>query len=187
MALTPPPWGYWRWPVLDGTSKPTQPISTFMCGGSLSHPVPKSNPLTFRETACKLTLFEQFRPMTTPDAKELGKQLASLRKAQGLSQADLANASGLPITAIRRCEQNGRIPLDRYLKLASVLNTGLIIVPSPISTPEIEKSPNLIPYKSIEDVINSAKKHSPSDSKTYEIRKPRLGGLFAKINQSSPA
>ena len=73
--------------------------------------------------------------MTAPNSKELGKQIALLRKAQGLSQADLADASGVPITAIRRCEQNGRIPLDRYLTLASVLNTSLVVVPSAGSVP----------------------------------------------------
>lgn len=125
--------------------------------------------------------------MTTPNSKELGKQIALLRKAQGLSQADLADASGVPITAIRRCEQNGRIPLDRYLKLASVLNTSLIVVPSAGSMPKIEKYPNLIPYKTIEDVIRSAEKRLSPPSDYHEIRKPRLGGLFGKMNQSSPA
>lgn len=126
--------------------------------------------------------------MTTPNSKELGKQIALLRKAQGLSQADLADASGVPITAIRRCEQNGRIPLERYLKLASFLNTSMVVVPSASSVPKTGKRPNLIPYKSIEDVIRSAEKrvNTPADSKTYEIRKPRLGGLFGKMNQSSP-
>jgi hypothetical protein len=46
--------------------------------------------------------------MTPPNSKEPGKQIALLRKAQGLFHADLAAASGVPITAIRRCEQNGR-------------------------------------------------------------------------------
>lgn len=125
--------------------------------------------------------------MTTPSSKELGKQIALLRKAEGLSQADLADASGVPITAIRRCEQNGRIPLDRYLKLASVLNTSLLIVPSAGSVPKIEKRPDLIHYKTIEDVIRSAEKRLSTPSDSHEIRKPRLGGLFGKMNQSSPA
>ncbi len=125
--------------------------------------------------------------MATPNSKELGKQIALLRKAQGLSQADLADASGVPITAIRRCEQNGRIPLDRYLMLASVLNTSLTVIPSASPVPKIEKRPNHIPYKSIDDVIRSAEKHLGTQSGSHEIRKPRLGGLFGKMNQSSPA
>lgn len=110
--------------------------------------------------------------MKPADSKKLGKQIALLRKARGLSQADLAEVSGIPITAIRRCEQSGSIPLDRYLVLASTLNATLRIVP--------EKNLATQPYRRIEDVIRSAE--APA-KKAQEIRKPRLGGAFETINQ----
>ena len=112
--------------------------------------------------------------MPTPDPREFGKQIARLRKARGLSQVDLADASGVPITAIRRCEQNGRIPLDRYLILAATLNASLKIVQS---TPATGFVPDSLPYKSIQDVIRETAQR-PSTQPSREIRKPRLGGMF---------
>lgn len=127
--------------------------------------------------------------MTAPDPKEFGKQIAHLRKARGFSQVDLANASGVSITAIRRCEQNGRISLDRFLILASVLDASLKVVQTSSHASESGNHPKPPPYQSIEDVIWSAQKRSstPSAAQTHEIRKPRLGGLFGKIKQASPA
>jgi transcriptional regulator with XRE-family HTH domain len=121
--------------------------------------------------------------MPTPDPREFGKQIARLRKARGLSQVDLADASGVPITAIRRCEQNGRIPLDRYLILAATLNASLKIVQS---TPATGFVPDSLPYKSIQDVIREAAKR-PSTQATREIRKPRLGGMFDTMAPSTSA
>lgn len=114
--------------------------------------------------------------MAPTNSKDLGKQIALLRKAQGLSQAGLAAVSGIPITAIRRCEQNGRIPLDRYLALASALQASLAVVPPKMTLPP--------PYKTIEDVIRSAK---PRSVKTPLIRKPRLGGMFDQMHQTHRA
>jgi transcriptional regulator with XRE-family HTH domain len=121
--------------------------------------------------------------MPTPDPREFGKQIARLRKARGLSQVDLADASGVPITAIRRCEQNGRIPLDRYLILAATLNASLKIVQS---TPATGFVPDSLPYKSIQDVIREAAQR-PSTQHTREIRKPRLGGMFDAMAPSTSA
>ncbi len=121
--------------------------------------------------------------MPTPDPREFGKQIARLRKARGLSQVDLADASGVPITAIRRCEQNGRIPLDRYLILAATLNASLKIVQS---TPATGFVPDSLPYKSIQDVIREAAQR-PSTQAAREIRKPRLGGMFDTMAPSTSA
>jgi transcriptional regulator with XRE-family HTH domain len=119
--------------------------------------------------------------MPTPDPREFGKQIARLRKARGLSQVDLAEASGVPITAIRRCEQNGRIPLDRYLILAATLNASLKIVQS---TPAPGFVPDSLPYKSIQDIIREAAQR-PSAQPSREIRKPRLGGMFDAMAPST--
>lgn len=108
--------------------------------------------------------------MTTTTPKELGKQIASLRKAHGYSQAKLAEVSGLPVTAIRRCEQSGKIPLDRYLILASVLKASLQIIQ--------KNFPAQQPYKTIEDVIRSAQSRP---KRTREIHKPMLGGMFDRM------
>lgn len=110
--------------------------------------------------------------MITTDPKELGKQIASLRKAHGLSQARLAEVSGLPITAIRRCEQNGKIPLDRYLILASCLKASLQII--------LENIPGRQPYDTMEDVIRSSQSRP---KQTRQSQKPKLGGMFDKMNQ----
>lgn len=69
--------------------------------------------------------------MGPSEAKLLGSEIARLRKAKGLSQEDLARASGVPVTAIRRCEQKGQIPLERYLKLASVLHASARVIAEP--------------------------------------------------------
>jgi transcriptional regulator with XRE-family HTH domain len=121
--------------------------------------------------------------MPTPDPREFGKQIARLRKERGLSQVDLADASGVPITAIRRCEQNGRIPLDRYLILAAALNASLKIVPS---TPADGSIADRLPYKSIQDIIREAA-HRPATQPASEIRKPRLGGMFDTMATSNSA
>ena len=112
--------------------------------------------------------------MPTPDSREFWKQIAHLRKARGLSQVDLADASGVPITAIRRCEQNGRIPLERYLILATALDASLKIVPS---TPADGAIPDRLPYQSIHDIIREAAQR-PSTQIASDTRKPRLGGMF---------
>jgi transcriptional regulator with XRE-family HTH domain len=119
--------------------------------------------------------------MPTPDPREFGKQIARLRKARGMSQVDLADASGVPITAIRRCEQNGRIPLDRYLILATALNASLKIVQS---TPTDGSIPDRLPYKSIHDIIREAAQR-PAIQPASEIRKPRLGGMFDTMATSN--
>ena len=113
--------------------------------------------------------------MCHSNPKELGKQIASIRKAQGLSQYQLAEVSGLPITAIRRCEQTGKIPLDRYLILASVLKVSIQIVQQSIPTPR---------YKTIEDVIRSTQARHGKSPKARKFHKPMLGGMFDRMTQA---
>lgn len=67
----------------------------------------------------------------TSDSKELGKKIAALRKKQGLSQIGLAKLGGLPVIAIRRCEQNGEIPLHRYVALAKLLGAEVTVSDPP--------------------------------------------------------
>jgi len=110
--------------------------------------------------------------MSHPNPKELGKQIATLRKAQGLSQYQLAEISGLPITAIRRCEQSGKIPLERYLILASVLKASIQFVHHSNPTPR---------YKTIEDVIRSSQSRHRKSLKSRKFHKPMLGGMFAQM------
>lgn len=129
--------------------------------------------------------------MSRPDPKEFGKQISRLRKARGLSQVDLAKVSGLPVTAIRRCEQLGQIPLDRYLVLASVLDASLNIhsVATAVTTHTTRKAmhstrPNLLPFKTIGEVIGANIQASSYVESVPTVRKPQLGGMFAR--QSSP-
>jgi transcriptional regulator with XRE-family HTH domain len=114
--------------------------------------------------------------MNPPNSKTLGKQIALLRKAQGLSQEQLAEVSGIPITAIRRCEQSGKIPLDRYLTLASVLNANIQVIQ--------HRNPNPR-FKTIEDVIrsNNPSHHGklPKAGKPLKFKKPMLGGMFDQM------
>jgi transcriptional regulator with XRE-family HTH domain len=113
--------------------------------------------------------------MSYDDPKKLGEQIASLRKAQGLSQYQLAEVSGLPITAIRRCEQSGKIPLDRYLILASVLKASLQIVQQSIPAQR---------YKTIEDVIRSTHERHGKSPQARKFHKPILGGMFDRMTQA---
>lgn len=115
--------------------------------------------------------------MNTVDPKALGRQIARIRKAQGLSQADLAKVSGIPITAIRRCEQSGSIPLERYLVLANTLKASLNITPPPAAIPQR--------YTSIQQVIRSSDSKANAPKAPHSVRKPRLGGLFGQMAQQA--
>ena len=124
--------------------------------------------------------------MNHSDPKEFGQQIALLRKAQGLSQSQLAKVSGVPLTAIRRCEQKGQIPLDRYLTLTTALKAvieihGASATQQPVM-PTGDSRPNLLPFKSIEEVIANG----AVSMKSRETRKPNLGGMFSKPTWSSP-
>lgn len=77
--------------------------------------------------ACKVTVFDYPDPLqkteTAPDPQEYGRKITQLRKLRGISQKELAATSGVPLTAIRRCEQRGQIPLHRYLAITHALGT----------------------------------------------------------------
>jgi len=106
------------------------------------------------------------------DSKELGKQIASLRKKHGLSQIELAKLCGIPVIAVRRCEQNGAIPLHRYVALMKLLKNGTNVM-------EVTSER----YQTINEVIQSRKDtiHQP----TLTARKPKLGGMFDRMTQST--
>lgn len=73
-------------------------------------------------------VFGSFWGTKTPDSRalKLGQQIRIWRKAERLTQKKLAVLSGVPLTAIRRCEQKGEIPLVRYLQIAATLSGELI-------------------------------------------------------------
>lgn len=70
------------------------------------------------------SFWETKKPIS--QALKLGHQIRIWRKADRLTQKNLASLSGVPLTAIRRCEQKGEIPLDRYLKIAATLSGELV-------------------------------------------------------------
>lgn len=61
---------------------------------------------------------------------DFGRKITLLRKQQGISQKDLALKSGVPLTAVRRCEQKGQIPLERYLAMTSALGAMVDVLES---------------------------------------------------------
>lgn len=93
--------------------------------------------------ACKVTVFDDPDPMqptgTEPDPQEYGRKIAQLRKLRGISQKELAVTSGVPLTAIRRCEQRGQIPLHRYLAITHALGTLVEITTTLPEKTKLEK------------------------------------------------
>lgn len=61
-----------------------------------------------------------------PTPREIGKELArrhkTLRKQFKLSQAELADRSGVSLGSLKRFESTGQISLESLLKLAHLLN-----------------------------------------------------------------
>ncbi len=52
---------------------------------------------------------------------QLCEQVKAIRVSQGLTQAGLANRSGVPLPTLRKYEQTGRISLESFLKILMVL------------------------------------------------------------------
>ncbi|MCY4051374.1 MAG: helix-turn-helix transcriptional regulator [Gammaproteobacteria bacterium] len=52
---------------------------------------------------------------------QLREQVKAIRVSQGLTQAGLANRSGVPLPTLRKYEQTGRISLESFLKILMVL------------------------------------------------------------------
>jgi len=84
---------------------------------------------------CKVNVFDYFGSMqqteASPDLQAYGRKITQLRKLRGISQKELAETSGVPLTAIRRCEQRGQIPLHRYLAITHALGTLVEITTAP--------------------------------------------------------
>jgi len=92
--------------------------------------------------------------------KLLGAQIATWRKSDGLTQKALSQKCGVPLTAIRRCEQKGEIPLSRYIQLASALGATLLAVKS---------EPK---FRSLEEVL------AAQTARNKTSRKPKIGSIF---------
>lgn len=64
-----------------------------------------------------------------PDYSTIIDELIELRKAQGLTQKELAAAANLAQPAIARMESKAAIPqLDTFLKVAGALGYGIELV-----------------------------------------------------------
>lgn len=90
---------------------------------------------------------------------DLGKTIAALRKSKGLTQRELARQANVAITAIRRCEQQGKISLAGYVKLTNALKAKVTVIGAP--------EPK---YRSLDEVIQT--------SRAKHAREPRLGSIF---------
>ena len=79
-------------------------------------------------------------------SKDFGRKITLLRNQLGMTQKELAAKSGVPLTAIRRCEQKGQIPLERYLAIISSLGAGIHVTlrekPKKKVTPDSALQPN---------------------------------------------
>ena len=60
-------------------------------------------------------------PTPSEVSLELAKRLKEIRKQLKLSQADLADRSGVSLGSLKRFENSGRISLESLLKLAHLL------------------------------------------------------------------
>ena len=92
--------------------------------------------------------------LTASQAQEsIAKNLRTKRLGTGLTQAGLADRSGVSLPSLRRFEQSGNISLESLLKLLMTLNSLEQFVQStePISTE----------FSSIDDVLNDKKKKTP--------------------------
>jgi len=69
------------------------------------------------------------------EANQFGKQVRAWRKEDGITQKELAAKSGMPLTAVRRCEQRGDIPLKRMLKLVNTLGGEFLTARTPAISP----------------------------------------------------
>lgn len=61
-------------------------------------------------------------PTPNDIAKELAKHHKALRKQLKLSQAEMAERSGVSLGSLKRFETTGQISLESLLKLAHLLN-----------------------------------------------------------------
>ena len=76
--------------------------------------------------------------------KEVAVNVANLRKRKKISQAVLADKSGVSLGSIKRFEQTGEISLQSLTKIAIALD----------SEKEIEGLFKDVPFASIQEIIN---------------------------------
>lgn len=80
----------------------------------------------------------------TPDIdilKELGGRLATIRKAQGYSQTELANEAGIGVATLRRIESGRDSQLETWLRLLKALDMAPAIdtlIPETFNSPRVE-------------------------------------------------
>lgn len=110
-------------------------------------------------------------------AATLGRQIAALRKAKGLTQAGLAAKAGIKITAVRRCEQKGQIPLRRLAKLLAAMEATLQIHPPANRLPET--------WEGILRKEAAQRRQLRQGSKTRRPTRPMLGGLWDSVETAA--
>lgn len=88
---------------------------------------------------------------TPPHAIEaLRQNLRTQRLAVGLTQAGLAERSGVPLPTLRKFERCGAISLESFVKLLAILD--MLEKVTEATAPEEER------FASIDDVLKDAKK-----------------------------
>ena len=86
--------------------------------------------------------------ITAPKARDkLAQHLRSQRLAKGLTQAGLAERSGVSLATLRKFEQKGAISLESFLQLAMALG----LLDKLLAAAE----PSDSDFSSIDDVLNS--------------------------------
>ena len=89
--------------------------------------------------------------------KKLAENARLKRLSMELTQAGLAQRSGVPLPTLRKFEQKGVISLESYLKIQMVLGTLENIV----NATQLENQP----YTSIDDVLNDTPTQLPQRGK----------------------
>jgi transcriptional regulator with XRE-family HTH domain len=87
------------------------------------------------------------RPLTTTEIGLLGKRLQSIRKAKGMSQAQVSTASGVSIDTLTRLENGkGQEPkLSTVIALAEALEVELSDL-VPVKGPRLDEADDLVTH-----------------------------------------
>lgn len=93
----------------------------------------------------------------------IAENLRLLRLKMNLTQAGLAQRSGVALPTLRKFEQKGVISLESYLKLQMVLGNLENIVKATVPAPK--------PYNSIDEVIAANKKSTNKHTRKRGRRK----------------
>ncbi len=83
----------------------------------------------------------------------LAKSIRELRLSKGLTQAGLAERSGVSLPTLRKFEQKGRISLESFLKIAMVLDRLERLIKA--------LEPSGKEYTSIQDVLRDERTKKP--------------------------